>query len=873
MAVDSESKLASAPAVEKPQQSKKGFDENMVQNGKETSGNDTPAVSDGYSETDGIADKFRRHVVIPVISKSTGTLSWTVLVPGNIITERGISVDTINDTISAKDDWRVGDVVADSIAVRAVIGRRGLLLSAQQPDRSQHDTSVHLEESGSSANVSLVVQPDGTLEVHKTCSHDGIDENGRPWLERQNKFLETSIAVQETDIFVKPLRFTAKDETFSIDFPYLASQTLAQLAMAGMGGRLLLDTTSELLGEMAQKVWPKTATKAPRDFIEKAHFDRIDRRVAIARAAVPELGAIIDSSEIVLNGRTLLGFRSVMEQLRSHPAIDTISPTMIGEIHGDLNLHNILCCVGTSAKRPVALIDPRGVHLLSDFAKTRDFEPGDYAYELSKLKFSLSAFSEIRHGFLELQGQGTDFRISFKHHSGSETMREADAGFFDALSSNADFMKWVKLVEPAGFDALRKRVLLGEAANFVADAACALGRDTVHEVIPLFLIGLDKLNSVLAILNDTISEHKLDAWFARSGEQDTTVGIMAVQQSLLRGRTAAPLWDVLEIAVPSNQIAVTQGLLETLRGECFPLRTNIYNSSTPHSKLEFPCLILHGLKKTHGPTDAILSGLTQANAFFEASGVSDCVRRSLRIISVQATGGESGSFGRQGSKLLAPGPWGASPLELVLLTAQQLRFARGGRWILDGTSFFVLSSALEPPTSDLCVLTRPPTAEDGSKPAQMAMREALIKSRVQATATQSSPGKPSTMPAGAVFLSTDVTTALTQSAEQGVQARGDVFTDIVLAAILDKDSWIRLYGAMGWTGDVDAAWDAAQKLASSAPAETELVSGGDKVAVYRFGSLEEYKSLVDRAKTDPDMNSLAFLAATLAWREQWAIGE
>lgn len=198
MAVDSESKLASAPAVEKQQQPKQGLNGNGTQDGKEKSGTDSQVVSGGYSEIDGIADKFRRHLIIPVISKFTGNSSWTVLVPGDIITGDGISVDTINDSISSKADWRAGDVVADSVAVRAVIGRRGLLLSAQQPNNLQQDTSVHLDESGSSANVSLVVQPNGTLEVHKTCSHDGIDENGRPWLERQNRFLETSIAVQET---------------------------------------------------------------------------------------------------------------------------------------------------------------------------------------------------------------------------------------------------------------------------------------------------------------------------------------------------------------------------------------------------------------------------------------------------------------------------------------------------------------------------------------------------------------------------------------------------------------------------------------------------------------------------------------------------
>ncbi|OAA36726.1 hypothetical protein BBO_08005 [Beauveria brongniartii RCEF 3172] len=870
MAVDSEPRPANASVAEKSQQLNQGAKAEGFQNGTDKTHVASSVTSDGYSDIDGLADKFRGHLVIPVVSKSPGASPWTALVPGSAITENAISVDTINDCISSKDTWRAGDVVLDGLTVRAVIGPRGLLLT-QQSDQSHQNISVHLDESGSSANVSLVVQPDGTLEVHKTCSHDGIDENGRPWLERQNRFLETSVAVQETDIFVKPLKFTANDETFSIDFPYLASQTLAQLAMAGMGGNLLLDTTSELLGEMAQKVWPKTATEAPKDFIEKAHFDRIDRRVAIARAAVPELGAIIDSREIVLNGRTLLGFHSVMEQLRSHPAIGAISPTLIGEIHGDLNLHNILCCVGPSAKRPVALIDPRGVHLLSDFAKTRDFEPGDYAYELSKLKFSLSAFSEIRHGFLKLQGQGTDFRISFDHHSGSDTMRQADAGFFDALSSKVEFMKWVKMVEPAGFDALRKRVLLGEAANFVADAACALGRDTVHEVIPLFLIGLDKLNSVLATLNDTISEHKLDDWFASSGEQGTTAGIRAVQQSLLKSRVAGPLWDVLEISVPANQMTTARNLLQRLRGKCFPLHMAIYNSSLPNSDLKFPCVVLHGLTKEKGPTDAVLSGIMQANAFFDASGVSEKKKSTLRIISVQATGDGSTSFGRRGSKLFAPGPWGASPLELVLLTSQQFRFGRGGRWIMDDASFFVLSKELRAPTADVCVLTCAPNAGDISRPVQAALQKALDESGFDASSTQKSLPTPTVLPV--MFLSTEAANALAQSAKQGVQCKGSLLTDIVFASKIGKGTWAELYSAMDLVGDVAAAWEAAQKLSAAIDAEAEFISGGDKVAIYRFGSLEEYKSLIGKAKSDPDMNSLAFLAATLAWREQWAIGE
>lgn len=832
--------------------------------------------NNSYTQVEGIADKFRSHVIIPIVDQATATSTWTALVPGTVITEQGVSVDRINDIISSQAEWNVGDAVTDTVTVRAKIGTHGLLLSTLQTDKSQQNTSVHLDESGSSANVSLVVRPDGGLEVHKTCSHDGIDENGRPWLERQNRFLETSIAVKETDIFVRPLRYTATDDHFSIDFPYLPSQTLAQLAMAGMGGELLLDVTSELLGEMAVKVWPKTATEAPVDFIEKAHFDRIDRRVAIARAAVPELGAIVDSAEVVVNGRTLLGFHAVMAQLRAHPAIAAMAPTLIGEIHGDLNLHNILCCVGAEAQRQVTLIDPRGVHLLSDFAKTRDFEPGDYAYELSKLKFSLSAFSEIRHGYLTLQqqqqqggGGGMDFKISFAHHSGSETMRSADAGFFGALAQNEPFMDWVQRVEPrGGFDALRHRVLLGEAANFVADAACALGRDTVHEVIPLFLIGLDKLNSVLALLNDTIAEHKLDDWFARPAAEDTSAGLLGVQESLLLPRYTVLPWDVIELTAPAGQVAMTALLVESLRAKCFPCNTPIYTSSTIPSKVQYPHILIHGVDATSSPTEALLSGVSQANIFWGRD------EDSLRIVSIQPPSVEigeaaGGGFARQGNRLLAPGPWGASPLQLVLLTAQQMRFARPGRFIVDDTSCALLTKEVYLPDVEMAVLLSSPAETDRAlRPSEVALRTAMGKLPQDVTDVVGSPNTPL---ASGIFIAREGLAALEKLVADGIRPRGNILTDVVLGSKLDKDSWVELYCSFGFAKDkADLAWDAAQRLSVGVSSEpTSYSSGGDKVSMYRFGSLEEYKWLTTEAKKDSVVNSLAFMAATLAWREQW----
>ena len=131
---------------------------------------------------------------------------------------------------------------------------------------------------------------------------------------------------------------------------------------------------------------------------------------------MPELDDVAGYEWIALNGKRLLGFDRVLEALSRHPTIREIAPRMLGEIHGDLNLHNVLCQLGPNADRPIVLIDPRGVPLLHEFARLKAFKPGDYSYDISRLKFSLSSFSEIRKGFYNLQGKGKSFELLIKDH-------------------------------------------------------------------------------------------------------------------------------------------------------------------------------------------------------------------------------------------------------------------------------------------------------------------------------------------------------------------------------------------------------------------------------------------------------------------------
>lgn len=174
-----------------------------------------------------------------------------------------------------------------------------------------------LAESESSAHVALVVKPNGDVVVRKRCSGDGIDGNGRPRLKRQQRFLEASIAVTKTDLLVKPEALTDIDGTISMTFPYIPSHSLAEMVFAGMDPTIVVNILADLVGEMSSCVWTEDVNKATADFIEQAHFDRIERRVGIARKDVPLLEKIASRETITLNGRKLLGFNRILKALET----------------------------------------------------------------------------------------------------------------------------------------------------------------------------------------------------------------------------------------------------------------------------------------------------------------------------------------------------------------------------------------------------------------------------------------------------------------------------------------------------------------------------------------------------------------------------
>lgn len=848
-----------------------------------------PPPRERQSDIMDIAGKFKGYWVVPSIddrefaSRTEESGPWTILIQWRHFVKRKISIDELHRQILSRCEWRQGDEIINGLIVHAKVGETVLVLTPHDGGCfGNTNAPIYLDESGSAASVTLVLGHNGDAKVQKTCSHDGIDGNGRPWIENQRRFLELSAAVRKTDMIVKPLEYRAaegSEGTVSITFPYVPSHSLSEMMFAGMEAGSLLAVLQDLLGEMATSLWPEGAIPAPDDFIEQAHFNRIRRRVRIVRAEVPELDAVAGYEWLTLNGRRLLGFERVLEALTHHSTmLKEISPRTLGEIHGDLNIHNILCQLRPDANRPVVLVDPRGVPLLRNFAGLDILEPGDYAYDLSKLKFSLSGFSEIRKGFYKVQGEGRSFEFFIKDHPASDILRSADHGFIRMLSSNKRLIEWIETVEPSGFRSLELRVLLGEAAHFVADAACALGRNKTEEVLPLFLIGLAKLNDFLERMQgegDPSVSRLIWSVDMEAIIESPNYGARIIRSALLGSSDAAWTWDVLEVLVKSESTHAAYRLLSELIGEYLPEGTGMHVSTHAVERIRFPCVLIHPFVAVRGQTDAVLSGIRRTQAFLRDGKVAQGTIDRLKIITITSTGASINSqyVSRQNDKLLAPGPWGISPLRLIILEVNQLPFPRSGRWIVENDSFLVLSRALRAEGDCLCLLTSKRPGTNSSSWRNVCVESAHdIDGRNFATGFREiSPHETETellKPTGAMFIPYHLGKALADLGEAYTARSSPLLVDFVLPRFMRRVDWIGMCHAQGFGVNSDLAWSNAERIANLSP-QVELAYGGEQMMYRHFGSDSEYTKLVDDVGGDPLLAGLTYLPSMAKWLQRY----
>ncbi|KAH8979346.1 hypothetical protein EDB92DRAFT_1904988 [Lactarius akahatsu] len=837
-----------------------------------------PTGTSGPADVADLESKYRKYLIVHVLDDSS--VHSKVFIPRDYPHERSTSVDELLARFRSRKQWSLGESVIDGeLRVDAVVGTVVIL----GPQDAGELNPVALDESGSSATVVLVPQSDGTLVVRKSAIGYGIDGNGAPWLRRQSLFLSHSTAVKKTRMFVEPTKTEEALNHVSLLLPYIPSHSFGELAFANVGAQTLLDAIVNMFARMAKNVWTEDQVPAQPTFIKEAHFDRMRRRLEIARNEDSTLDRLLKQGTVTLNGRQLLGFEQVMKRLETHSVVAGIQPTILSEIHGDLNIHNVLSRLNPQpGDDPEALIDPRGVPLLSDDTG-RGFERGDYCYDVSKMLFSVTGFSDIRKRLFSYSANGDSHNLTIKEHPGAETMSGLAKRLVWELAANTGMRQWIEKVEKGGVRAFELRVKVGEAAHFVADCACALGRNTEWEIVPLFLMGLEKLNDVVELLDGhgplvTENPEPTSADLDRVPPAGADFGVVKIQNTLFQSLASLDNWpyDVLELSVKVESAATFKALLRGMVGTYLPKETAVYVSTDPveapdHHRF-FPCVLIHPSNGVRGQTHMLAAATRRTSAFFRDNGIPQEDVDGLRIVHISSTGSSSRSqfMARDNDKLLSPGTFGISPLTLAVLQTTQLPFPKPGRWVVENDSFFLLGRPLEMSGNDLCLLAIKRPTSGSTSSWRVCIDE--VEDRGGRTLAKSfrniedhEKGQTLLRTTTGLFLPHRLAKAIGGREDDYATRTSPLLIDIVLPRFMEKKEWIQLSHKQSYGVNSHRVWENAQSFQADVSGPVELANGGEGMAFYHYGSDKEYRKLLADVSSDTRLNSLAYAGAAVQW--------
>lgn len=437
--------------------------------------------------------------------------------------------------------------------------------------------------------------------------------------------------------------------------------------------------------------------------------------------------------------------------------------------------------------------------------------------------------------------------------------------------------QWIDQVEHHGARSfeVRVRVRVGEAAHFVADCACALGRDTPWEVVPLFLLGLEKLNDVVALLSGqtqlSIVNQDMSYEFA-SRHESADLGAAMIQHVLHTSLTSKQDWpyDVLEVSIKIESASSFSKLFRGMVGIYLPKETAVYLSTDPVDSIShFPCVLIHPSNSVRGQTHMLASSTRRTNAFLRDNGSSQSTIDNLRIVHISTTGSSSRSqfTGRDNDRLLSPGSFGISPLILAVLQANQFPFSKPSRWVVENDSFFLLSRPLALDGDELCLLAikRPISGSSSSWRVcvdKFEEKDGRLFAKHFRDIEAHEKGKEMIRTTSGLFVPHHLAEKIAQREDDYSARTSPLLIDIVLPRFMGRDAWIQLSHQQGYGVDSHLVWENAEFFKGVSP-RVELANGGDKMAFYHYDSDGEYLKLLANARHDARLNSLTYAGATI----------
>ncbi|GAM88740.1 hypothetical protein ANO11243_067740 [Dothideomycetidae sp. 11243] len=827
-----------------------------------------------------LGSKYRDHFVIPL---SSGCDSYSyVLRPYGDTEASQMSMMEFLDHFSRRRTWQSGQKVTDSLVVFAATDSLvvlGPLLEKWIQGRNIPGVLLNLGDS--SSEVSLFRQTNGTFVVYKKACGEGVHGYGSQLMRNQALFWWANAAARKTDLFVVPERIDITEGGISLLFPYVPSHSLADLVFANIGTQSALETCVDLFTRMSIDLWKNGQSPVAAGFLEQMYLRRMERHLKVASNEHEMLRRILEQDLIFLNGRNMKGFNHIMERLRTCTQLESVEPRTMSAIHGNLSIDNIICLLDPTQTTQVMLVSPRCVSLDAQ----DKFELCDYAYDISKLQASLSGILEIKMGLYNFTADGSWYDLEIQQHPAAKSISETAARLIRALSGNKAMEQWICSVEQHGQHSLEIRILLGEAAHFMAECATALTQAAEQRVMPLFLLGLQKLNTLLSLL-DGIVAHPLPSPERHFASEGPEFGVNMIQSAIFRScksevsRQIFP-YDVFEICAEPEAAEAIRRLLCTLIGTHLPISTAVFvTTGSPKNVAAcalaaIPCVLIHSFVGVAGQTHMLALARRRTASFFRAHGASDEAVDGLRVVHVSSTGSSARPplTSVLGDVLLSPGAFGISPLKLALMQAYQLHFPKPGRWVLESDSFLLSSRPLRFTGDNVCFLVVERALSQSRSPSNAhacEVRDVDGASFVEAfcdTSSDSNKNGLLRMAAG-IFLPHTFAAQIASNEVIYACRSSPLLIDIVLPQFMSYQDWIHVCIQQDFRlGCSERVWNLAQ-LYRSNPRRVEVVSAGTSPSLYHYGSDAEYIAFLASVRGDRCLNSLAYVTPAAEWRER-----
>lgn len=359
--------------------------------------------------------------------------------------------------------------------------------------------------------------------------------------------------------------------------------------------------------------------------------------------------------------------------------------------------------------------------------------------------------------------------------------------------------------------------------------------------------------------------------------ESADLGVAMIQHSLFGLQTLNEKWpyDVLEVSVKAESAPTAQKLLREMVGIYLPKGTVVHLSTDPMKALNSwpPCLVvIHPSNGVKGQTHMLAAATRRTTAFFRDNNASQNID-NLKIVHVSSTGSSSRSqfMARDNDKLLSPGSFGISPLQLAVMQATQLPFPKPGRWVVENDSFFLLSRHLVLSGDHLCLLAieRPTSGSNSAWRVcidECEEEEGVLFAKGFRNIEAHEKGEKLLRTTTGMFMPHNLTKRISRNEDDYATRTSPLLFDVVLPRFMGQKDWIRLCHQQGYGANSHLAWRNAQIFRRDSQ-PVELANGGDKMAFYHFGSNREYHSFLAGVRGDARLNSLAYAGAAVKWQQ------